>query len=79
VCRQSSRQAEPDPLKEGRTEVTDRDFNRALDELLGHAAALTRILLGHSEPGEQAGAPARNGRDWRNADAACPLTNSRAS
>jgi hypothetical protein len=34
--------------------VTDADFTRALDELLDETSALTRVLLGHTEPGDAA-------------------------
>jgi ATP-dependent 26S proteasome regulatory subunit len=32
--------------------VTDADFTRALDDLLDETSALTRVLLGHTQPGD---------------------------
>jgi len=48
-------------LEDGRTQVAGRDFSEALDELLGQTAALTRILLGHIDPGDR---ESRFSRDW---------------
>jgi hypothetical protein len=39
--------------------VNDADFTRALDELLDETSALTRVLLGHSQPGD-----AMTPHDW---------------
>jgi hypothetical protein len=49
-------------LEAGRTDVSSVDFTAALDELLGETAALTRVLLGHSEHSEPAATPPS--REW---------------
>jgi ATPase family protein associated with various cellular activities (AAA) len=49
----------------GRVEVTEGDLNTALDELLSHTGALTRVLLG--VPGEDQLSPSRVSRDWMRA------------
>ena len=45
-------------IEDGREQVTDADFTRALDELLDETGALTRVLLGHAPPGEPGAQPA---------------------
>jgi hypothetical protein len=59
--RELLRKATLTTIEDGRDQVTDADLTRALDELLGETAALTRVLLGHAPPGEPA---ARGPHGW---------------
>jgi ATP-dependent 26S proteasome regulatory subunit len=49
-------------LEIGYDEVSSKDFESALDELLAQTSALTRVLLGHNEPAEQT--TARQPQEW---------------
>ena len=53
--RSSSGRASVAALESGRTTVSGADFDGALDELLEDTGALTRVLLGHAQPGETSG------------------------
>ena len=49
------RRASVTAFESGRTTVSAADFDGALDELLEDTGALTRVLLGHAQPGETSG------------------------
>jgi len=52
--RELLRKATLTAIEAGHENVTDEDFTRALDELLDETSALTRVLLGHAQPGDPA-------------------------
>jgi hypothetical protein len=56
------RKASLTTFESGRSAVTPADFAEALDELLEDTGSLTRVLLGHAQPGEGAGATPS--REW---------------
>jgi hypothetical protein len=63
-------------IEAGHDRVSDADFSRALDELLDETSALTRVLLGHAQTGEQ---PAQAPHAWMERMARAEITTHRST